>query len=349
MERIMDQTAEANPNRPEKDNLQPQTPKREHSAVGQMEEEAGGATANESRMGASSLATDGESSVDEYAELTDAIALDCEMVGGGKRGRVSMLARVSVVNEYGVVLLDKYVKPSQKVVDYRTQYSGIREADLKHGEDFSHVRKQVLEILKGRILVGHALRNDLHALSIKHPRALTRDTSMYRVFCNKFEGKTPSLKKLSKKVLGINIQEGEHDSVEDAQAAMSLYMLCRKQWGPKQKKKNNAAKEYYKYEPRKEGRRTNVASTSYLNQVNKLSELPSFESRFDKNIEIVTIHSNQQKSVKEKEEEKANCERSELKKDQSTEDFSTLSSNDIQTEKTSDGSSMSTPRQQEEI
>lgn len=50
-----------------------------------------------------------------------------------------MLARVSVVNEYGVVLLDKYIKPWKKVVDYRTKYSGIREADLKHGKCLKNV------------------------------------------------------------------------------------------------------------------------------------------------------------------------------------------------------------------
>ncbi|XP_047488842.1 RNA exonuclease 4-like isoform X2 [Penaeus chinensis] len=304
------------------------------------------ATASKSNnMSASPLATAEESSVDDYAELTDALAIDCEMVGAGQRGRISMLARVSVVNEYGIVLLDKYIKPWKKVVDYRTKYSGIREADLKYGEDFGHVRKQVLEMLKGRVLVGHALKHDLQALSITHPRALTRDTSVYKVFRNKFEGKTPSLKNLSMKFLGMKIQEGEHNSVEDAQATMSLYMLCRKQWGPKQKK-NNAVKEYYKYEPRKESKRTNVTSTSYLGQVNKLSKLPSFETKNDKNIEIVTIYGNQQEL--EKDEEKAKCESSELKKGQSANDLSTLSSNAIQTEKTSGSSIMSTPGQQKE-
>ncbi|XP_037778548.1 RNA exonuclease 4-like [Penaeus monodon] len=300
-------------------------------------------------MSASSLPAAEESSVDEYAELTDALAIDCEMVGAGQRGRISMLARVSVVNEYGVVLLDKYIKPWKKVVDYRTKYSGIREADLKHGEDFGHVRKQVLEMLKGRILVGHALKHDLQALSITHPRALTRDTSMYKGFRNKFEGKTPSLKKLSMKFLGMKIQEGEHNSVEDAQATMSLYMLCRKQWDPKQKKRNSAVKEYYKYEPRKEVKRTNVASTSYFGQVNKLSKLPSFETRIDKNIEIVTINGNHQELVKEKDEEKAECEGSELKKGQSANNLSTLGSNVIQTEKTNGSSIISTPGQQKEI
>ncbi|XP_042864271.1 uncharacterized protein LOC122248368 isoform X2 [Penaeus japonicus] len=162
--------------------------------------------------------------------LTNVIAIDCEMVGAGKKGRISMLARVSVVNEYGEVLLDKYVKPWRKVVDYRTKYSGIREADIKDGEDFGHVREQVKAMLQGRILVGHALEHDFMALNISHQRAYTRDTSRYKSFQNLVGGNIPSLKNLSLTILGQKIQKGEHSSVEDAKAAMSLYMLHREEW-----------------------------------------------------------------------------------------------------------------------
>lgn len=61
------------------------------------------------------------------------IAIDCEMVGVGYNGIISELARVSIVNYYGVTLMDKYVKPKQKVTDYRTQFSGINPSDLVNG------------------------------------------------------------------------------------------------------------------------------------------------------------------------------------------------------------------------
>ena len=47
--------------------------------------------------------------------------------------RVSSLARVTVVNYHGTVILDEYVKPRQRVVDYRTRWSGIRASDLVNG------------------------------------------------------------------------------------------------------------------------------------------------------------------------------------------------------------------------
>jgi RNA exonuclease 4 len=38
---------------------------------------------------------------------------------------------------------------------------------------------QVAKLLKNRILVGHALENDLACLMLAHPRKLIRDTSRY--------------------------------------------------------------------------------------------------------------------------------------------------------------------------
>lgn len=59
--------------------------------------------------------------------------MDCEMVGVGPQGEESIAARVSLVNQYGKCVYDKYVKPSQPVTDYRTPVSGIRPESLTHG------------------------------------------------------------------------------------------------------------------------------------------------------------------------------------------------------------------------
>ncbi|NXR16125.1 REXO4 exonuclease, partial [Semnornis frantzii] len=96
-----------------------------------------------------------------FEGLTRAVAMDCEMVGVGPKGEDSIVARVSIVNQFGKCIYDKYVKPTEEVTDYRTAVSGIRPQNIKSGEDFQTVQKEVANILSGRILVGHALRNDL--------------------------------------------------------------------------------------------------------------------------------------------------------------------------------------------
>lgn len=58
------------------------------------------------------------------------LALDCEMVGVGTEGNESSLARVSIVNYTGSVILDVFVRQRERVVDYRTQWSGVRSTDL---------------------------------------------------------------------------------------------------------------------------------------------------------------------------------------------------------------------------
>ncbi|XP_074066883.1 RNA exonuclease 4 [Macrotis lagotis] len=165
-----------------------------------------------------------------FEGMTKAIAMDCEMVGAGPDGEENILARVSIVNQFGKCIYDKYVKPTEKVTNYRTDVSGIRPEDIKHGEQFHIVQKEVAELLKDRILVGHALHNDLKILLLDHPKKKIRDTQKYKPFKTQVKSGRPSLKLLSEKILGIKIQQSEHCSIQDAQAAMRLYVMVKKQW-----------------------------------------------------------------------------------------------------------------------
>ena len=64
--------------------------------------------------------------------LTKAVSMDCEMVGVGD-GKDNMLARVSIVNQHGEMIYDKFVKPMEDVVDFRTHVSGVRQEDIEKG------------------------------------------------------------------------------------------------------------------------------------------------------------------------------------------------------------------------
>lgn len=105
-----------------------------------------------------------------FLQKSSVIALDCEMVGIGPNGKDHMLARVSIVNERGEIIMDKYVKPTKPVIDYRTQYSGITPVHLEDAANFADVQAEVSRIKFNRILVGHALHNDLRVLKMEHPK-----------------------------------------------------------------------------------------------------------------------------------------------------------------------------------
>lgn len=160
------------------------------------------------------------------------IAIDCEMVGVGVKGSESVLARVSIVNWHGFTLLDRFVKPQEKVTDYRTFVSGIRAKDLKDAPTFDVVQREVAELIKDRVLVGHAIQNDLKALLLDHPRRMIRDTATFQPLRDLAQTKHPALRKLALIVLGIDVQKKgqEHSSVEDARTTMAVFRTQKEAW-----------------------------------------------------------------------------------------------------------------------
>ncbi|KAI5840704.1 ribonuclease H-like domain-containing protein [Morchella snyderi] len=159
-------------------------------------------------------------------EVGKYVAIDCEMVGvGGAENERNALARVSIVNFHGHLVMDTFVKPKEPVTDWRTWISGVSPANMKTAITFEEAQKKVSDSLQDRILVGHAVHHDLEALMLSHPKRDIRDTSRHPAFRKMSQGRTPGLKKLTKEILGYEIQGGEHSSIEDARACMSLYRL----------------------------------------------------------------------------------------------------------------------------
>lgn len=68
------------------------------------------------------------------------------------------------------------------MVDFRTHVSGIRSSSLKHAIPFAQCLKEVGKLMKDKIIVGHALKNDFQALMFTPPKNLIRDTARYRPY-----------------------------------------------------------------------------------------------------------------------------------------------------------------------
>lgn len=161
------------------------------------------------------------------------VGLDCEMVGVGPEGTRSALARVSIVDHEGNVLMDRLVRPCERVTDYRSHITGICAAMLR-GPDVlpeAVARTRAAELLDGKVVVGHSVQFDFRALMLSHPHVLIRDTALFRPLRPPGrERKTPSLQGLAKHWLHESIHGAQHDSVEDARVALRLYRLKSRLW-----------------------------------------------------------------------------------------------------------------------
>ncbi|KAJ9187674.1 hypothetical protein P3X46_003101 [Hevea brasiliensis] len=183
-------------------------------------------------------------SVDEtYAcKGVEAVAIDCEMVGGGSDGSLSLCARVCLIDEDENIIFHSYVQPQIPVTNYRYEITGLTEEHLRDAMPLKEVQDKILEILyngesigklrlsggKARLLVGHSLDHDLDCLRMFYPDHLLRDTAKYPPLM-KTNLVSHSLKYLVQSYLGYDIQTGVHDPYEDCVSVMRLYKRMRGQ------------------------------------------------------------------------------------------------------------------------
>jgi len=170
--------------------------------------------------------TTGDSSSDPSVGCTKCIeklvALDCEMVTTTKG---TELARISITSERGECIYDELVKPSNRIVDYCTKYSGITASMLEPvTKTVADVHSEISAFMDAStIIVGHGLENDLLAMEMIHSRCI--DTAL------RYPASSPNhknkLRYLAQKYLDRKIQQSEHghNSHEDALAALDLVKL----------------------------------------------------------------------------------------------------------------------------
>ncbi|KAF8078063.1 ubiquitin carboxyl-terminal hydrolase-domain-containing protein [Lyophyllum atratum] len=142
------------------------------------------------------------------------------------------LARVSVLRgdgpKQGLPFIDDHIHTSEVIVDYLTEFSGIKFGDLD-----PHLSRYTLTPLKlvykklrllvdrGCIFIGHGLSKDFRIINIYVPPEQVIDT--VDLYFLKARQRRLSLRFLSWFVLHEHIQMDTHDSIEDARSALSLY------------------------------------------------------------------------------------------------------------------------------
>jgi DNA polymerase III epsilon subunit-like protein len=163
-----------------------------------------------------------------------AVAFDCEMAGTrGGIGTVILLSAVDYLT--GETLVNAFVQPTGKVVDWRSRVSGVTpqdmEAAIARGEALNKWKGARAELWKhidaDTILVGHALQHDLDALRIAHTRVV--DSAVLARNAVGPCGRQWGLKSLCEELLHIDVQtngRNGHDCTEDALAAREVVLWC---------------------------------------------------------------------------------------------------------------------------
>jgi DNA polymerase III epsilon subunit-like protein len=158
------------------------------------------------------------------------VALDCEMAG--VQGGSSELILVCMVDFLsGEPLVNKLVEPTERVIDWRTRYSGVTPKAMAtataHGDTLQGWRAARAALWQyidaDTILVGQSLQHDLDVLRMIHIRIVDAGIAAQNAV-NSSLHRQWGLKTLCRELLDIEIQGGKkgHDCMEDTLAAREV-------------------------------------------------------------------------------------------------------------------------------
>ncbi len=161
---------------------------------------------------------------------------------------VQTVARITIVDRNGIVVLDKYIYYNPEIVYWTSYlYSGIlqnryeekipkdRLEELNNENEATMVQTRDIINNPTNIIIGHGIINsDFPAMKIvEYDPTRIRDTSIYYAKgTNQWGVQRSKLKDLIKDHFNMDIQQttSGHNPLEDARASLALYILDQKRY-----------------------------------------------------------------------------------------------------------------------
>ncbi|KAM9999163.1 hypothetical protein ACTFIZ_002719 [Dictyostelium cf. discoideum] len=167
--------------------------------------------------------------IDNLNESSKFFSIDCKIIE--IEGSKGTLGKICIANQNGQIVYEKIVKPMDKVVDFRTKFTGLtRDKVQREGTDFLQVQKEVEKILRHKILVGHDLVHDLKNLKLAHKKKLLRDATQFTKFFNPDTKSEDSLKSIAKRELNFSPDNWDPSGKRDTIINVILYKKNQKEW-----------------------------------------------------------------------------------------------------------------------
>ncbi|CAG8368421.1 unnamed protein product [Penicillium salamii] len=169
-----------------------------------------------------------------------AIVLDCEMVQVEEgRRELAFLSAIDFLT--GEVLIDNYVQPKARVVNWDSRFSGVTPGAMNKAVrnrtalmGWESARAKLWSFMNSdTVLIGHSLNNDLDVLGMIHwnivdSSIMTSEAVFLQLHSGEQLTRTWGLKTLALELVNYDIQVGKqgHSALEDAHATRDVVIWC---------------------------------------------------------------------------------------------------------------------------
>lgn len=113
-----------------------------------------------------------------HCQPKDRVFIDCEMANfmQADGNQASQVIALTILTYEGKILFSKYMKPNAQIQDPGTAIHGIRLDEIMTAIPVDKIRNCIERLLKDKVIIGFAVRNDINVKKFRHQFFLLKKT-----------------------------------------------------------------------------------------------------------------------------------------------------------------------------